>query len=195
MNRINLKEAKSEIRNEYKQKRKTIPQEQKLTMDSEICKRFLTLSSYRFADTVLLYSPLKYEIDTRIIAEDALAKGKKVAFPRCVENNEMVYHYIENLDQLESGMYGIQEPNKDLPLYESGSGHTICVLPAICYDKRGYRLGYGKGYYDRFLSKFKGVKAGLVYSDFIIDEIPNGKFDLPSDIVVTEKRVISFAKN
>ena len=195
MNRINIKEAKTKIRNEYKQKRLSIPLEQKNKMDEEICKRFLSLSSYRYSDTVLLYSPLKGEINTDIILNDALSKGKKVAFPRCIENNEMVYHYITSKEQLTSGKYGISEPLEDLPLYDNEIGHSICILPAICYDKRGYRLGYGKGYYDRFLSNFKGVKVGLIYNDFIIDEIPSGKFDLPSDIVITEKRVILFAKN
>lgn len=195
MNRINIKEVKATIRNEYKEKRKNILPEKKEAMDREICKRFLTLSSYRFADVVLLYSPLKNEIDTYMIAQDALSKGKKIAFPRCIEENEMVYHYVDSLDLLSPGKYGIMEPTPNLPLYEGEQGHTICILPAIVYDKKGYRLGYGKGYYDRFLSSFRGVKAGLVYNDFIIDEIPKGRFDLPSDIVVTEKRVISFAKN
>ena len=196
MNRVNIKELKSQIRTEYKEKRKSISAEEKQKRDQEICKRFLALSSYRYADTILLYSPLKNEIDTYAIAKDAFAKGKKVAYPRCIEGNEMVYHYVTNENCLSSGKYGIMEPNEELPLYvPQNLGHTICVLPAIVYDKEGYRLGYGKGYYDRFLSAFKGTKAGLIYSDFIIDNIPHGKFDLASDFVVTEKGVISFAKN
>ena len=195
MDRINIKEVKEGIRSEYKEKRKQIDPAKKAVMDEMICKRFLSLSSYRFADTVLLYAPLKYEIDTYPIAIDALSKGKKVAFPRCIEGNEMVYHYVSSLDQLASGKYSIMEPTTDLPLYTQGEDHCVCVLPAIVYDKRGYRLGYGKGYYDRFLSKFTGVKAGLIYNDFLVNEIPNGRFDLPSDIVITEKRVITFAKN
>ena len=195
MSYINIKEAKSVIRNEYKERRKTIPQSDKERMDESICKRFISLNSYRLCDAILLYSPLKYEINTLPIALDALAKGKRVAFPRCVENNEMVYHYIKSTDELLPGKYGILEPKDDLPLFERSAGPCLCVLPAIVYDKKGYRLGYGKGYYDRFLSSFKGVKAGLVYSDYIIDEIPKGKSDLPSDLVVTEKSVISFAKN
>ncbi len=196
MNRVNIKDLKTEIRNIYKEKRKTISPEERKTMDSAICKRFLSLSSYRFADTILLYSPLKYEIDTLEIAKDALSKGKKVAYPRCIEDNKMVYHYISSLNELSSGMYGIKEPRIDLPTFSpSDTEHVICVLPAIVYDKKGYRLGYGKGYYDRFLSEFKGAKAGLIYSEYILDNLPHGKFDLKSDFVITEKGVISFAKN
>lgn len=196
MNKVNIKELKTEIRNTYKEKRKTISLEDRKLMDSAICKKFLSLSSYRFADTVLLYSPLKYEIDTLTIATDALSKGKKVAFPRCIEDNQMVYHYISSLDDLSPGMYGIREPNDTLPIFTpAAADRVICVLPAIVYDKSGYRLGYGKGYYDRFLSDFKGTKAGLIYSDYILENIPHGRFDLRSDFVITEKGVISFAKN
>ncbi len=196
MNKVNIKELKNEIRNIYKEKRKSISLEKRNIMDSAICKKLLSLSSYRFADTILLYSPLKYEIDTFEIATDALAKGKKVAYPKCIEDNRMVYHYITSLDDLTPGMYGIKEPKDNLPLFSpSDAERTLCILPAIVYDKEGYRLGYGKGYYDRFLSAFKGTKAGLIYSEYILDSIPHGKFDLQSDFVITEKGVISFAKN
>lgn len=196
MNRVNIKELKNDIRNTYKEKRKSISLEERKIMDSAIAKKFLSLSSYRFADTILLYSPLKYEIDTLEIAKNALSKDKKVAFPRCIEDNRMVYHYISSLDDLTPGMYGIKEPKADLPIFApSDAEHVICVLPAIVYDEMGYRLGYGKGYYDRFLSGFRGAKAGLIYSEYILENIPHGKFDLKSDFVITEKGVISFAKN
>ncbi len=196
MNKVNIKELKNQIRNTYKEKRKNIPLEEKHKRDNAICNRFLSLSSYRFADTILLYSPLKYEIDTSKIAIDAFSKGKKVAYPRCIEGNEMVYHYVTSFSDLSSGMYGINEPKEALPIFApSPAEHVICVLPAILYDKNGYRLGYGKGYYDRFLASFKGTKAGLIYSDFIVNEIPCGRFDLKSDVVITEKGVMSFAKN
>ena len=107
----------------------------------------------------------------------------------------MVYHYIKSQADFASGKYNINEPLPELPVFTGDNCHAICVLPAIIYDKRGYRLGYGKGYYDRFLSKFKGIKAGLIYSDFVVENIPNGRFDLKSDIIITEKGVISFAKN
>ena len=196
INKYNIKEEKNRIRSLYKEKRAAISAEEKQRRDAAICKRFLSLSSYRFADTILLYSPLKNEIDTLPIALDALEKGKKIAYPRCIEGNEMVYHYITSPNQLASGKYGIFEPSPELPLFSpSDEGIALCVLPAIVYDKRGFRLGYGKGYYDRFLSSFKGTKAGLIYSDFIVDKIPVGRFDLCSDVIITEKGVISFAKN
>lgn len=195
MKHINIKEEKNKIRNEHKKKRKSIPLDVRKQNDALICKKFLSLNSYRYADTILLYSPLADEIDTSEIMKDAFSKGKTVAYPRCVEGNEMVYHIISSKEQLVSGKYGIREPMEDLPVYQNNGDNAICILPAIAYDKKGYRIGYGKGYYDRFLSKFKGIKAGLIYSDFVIDEIPKGKFDLRSDLIITEKGVVTFAKN
>ena len=72
---------------------------------------------------------------------------------------------------------------------------SVCIVPALVYDKQGFRLGYGKGYYDRFLSGFHGVTAGLIYSDFVVKSLPRGRFDKASDIAITEKGVITFAKN
>ncbi len=195
MNTVNIKEQKTLLRNKYREKRKQLSDGEKKARDEAICKKFISLNSYRYCDTILLYSPLKYEIDTTLIAEDALSKGKKVCYPRCIEDNKMVYHYISSKADFILGKYNIIEPLSHLPVYSGENCHPICVLPAIIYDKRGYRLGYGKGYYDRFLSNFKGIKAGLIYSDFVVENIPNGKFDLRSDIIVTEKGVISFAKN
>ena len=195
MNKHNIKEIKSHIRDEYKAKRKEITENMRKELDYQVCRRFLALNSYRYADTVLLYSPLKYEIDTSYILKDVLAKGKRVAYPRCIDGNRMVFHLITSEDQLISGMYNIKEPKEDLPIYENGKDNSICIMPGIVFDKRGYRLGYGKGYYDRFLSNFKGIKAGFVYSDFMIEQLPNGRFDLKADIIITERGVITFAEN
>lgn len=191
-----LKEKKNELRLIYKEKRKAVSPEEKLRRDGEICKRFISLCSYRFSDTVLMYSPLKYEIDVTGICIDALSKGKKVAFPRCLDAYNMTYHYITSLSQLESGSYGIKEPPEYLPVYDKNDGaNAVCLIPALLCDRQGYRLGYGKGYYDRFLSSFKGVRVGIIYNDFITDSLPRGKYDLKSDLLVTEKGVISVAKN
>ena len=195
MSSYNVKEEKNRLRETYKNLRKELSDEERRSRSEAICRYFLALNSYRYADTILLYAPLKYEIDNQIILEDALKKGKKIAYPRCIEDNKMVYHYITSKEQLLSGKYGIMEPSSDLPVYNNENDHPICILPALVYDKKGYRLGYGKGYYDRFLSGFRGIKVGLVYSDFIIDTVPKGRFDLPSDLIITEKGVISFAKN
>ncbi len=186
-----IRRRKNEIREKYKPLRALIPADVKKQMDEKICKTFLSLATYRYASILLLYAPKSDEVDVMPIALQALRDGKMVAFPRCIpESHDMEYHFITSLDQLERGSYGLLEPTPELPKYDiEMTQPTACVIPALVYDKKGYRLGYGKGYYDRYLGKFHGSKVGMVYSDFIIDSIPRGRFDLSVDFIVSEKGI------
>lgn len=187
------REQKNEIRSKYAAMRNSIPYSAKADYDDKICKRFLSLASYRFSEVLLLYSPIRSEVNILPIAEDALRKGKRIAFPLCdVNTNTMTYHYVTDLSQLKEGYYGIKEPPKEFEKYDpkdSEKINTICFVPAIVYDKAGYRIGYGKGYYDRFLPGFYGSKIGIIYNDFILPRIPRGRYDLHVDVLVTEKGV------
>lgn len=187
-----LKEQKNELRAKYKALRRALPPEIKSNYDSMICKKFLELASYRYSETILVYAHLKDEIDITEIVTDALNKGKKVAFPRCGYNNTMTFHFVEDLYELKPGKMNILEPDENAPIYEaknSASEPAVCFVPALVYDKEGFRLGYGGGYYDRYLNSFKGSKIGLIYSDFIVDNVPRGKYDLAVDVLITEKGV------
>ena len=189
---MEIKSEKNRLRAEYKIKREKMLPEEKALFDSKICERFISLASFRFADTLLMYHPLKGEVNVNPIAEEALKLGKKVAYPKCnTLTSDMDFYFIESLNELESGAYGIYEPSKNNPKYDikDRNAHTgtIRLIPALLYDKSGYRIGYGKGFYDRYLAHFKGTKAGIVYSDFIIDELPRGRFDLAVDYILSER--------
>lgn len=190
-----IRKRKNDIREKYKALRAAIPPETKALMDEKICNAFCSLATYRYASVLLMYSPKGSEVDVMPIARKALADGKKVAFPRCIPGtHDMEYHYVESLDVLTPGAYGLLEPPSNLPIYDRNSiAPTACIIPALVYDRKGYRLGYGKGYYDRYLGSYVGSKVGMIYSDYIIDELPRGRFDLCADFMVTEKglRVVS----
>lgn len=191
---IEIREEKNAVRKKYKTIRADIPAEKKAALDESIRTRFLSLASFRFAETILFYAPLDAEIDIMPCAEAALALGKKVAFPRChVETNTMTYHFVTDLSQLSVDSFGIREPDPSLPTFDPKKNKKgcICVVPALVYDKQGYRLGYGRGYYDRFLSDFNGTTIGPIYRSFIIDRVPRGRFDAHVDVLITEKGVIS----
>ncbi len=194
-----LRERKNRIRDEYRALRSSIEPSVKKDYDARICQRFMSLASYRFADVLFLYSPLKTEIDVLPIAEDALKRGKIVTFPRCNEDeNTMTYYVVTDLSQLERGAFGIMEPNANLPVFNpevhEGS-NMICFVPALVFDKSGYRLGYGKGYYDRYLCDFHGAKVGVQYHSCVVDSLPRGRFDTAVDFLVTEKGVITINAN
>lgn len=192
-----IKKEKDEIRKKYVALRNSIDPKVKACRDAKICKFATALAGYRYADCVLMYAPTGSEPDVMAIAKDALEKGKKVAFPRCnTERRTMKYHFITSLDELVPDSYGIREPSGDLPIYDPKSRDgAICFVPALVYDRRGYRLGYGKGFYDRYLSAFKGNTVGIVYSDFIIPRVPIGRFDVMLKILLTEKGVTVTGEN
>ncbi len=192
-----IRKQKNDIREKYKALRMAISPEKKTEMDERICNTFVGLATYRYASVLLMYSPKSDEVNILPIAERALADGKKIAFPRCIpETHDMQYHYITSLDQLKKGTYGLLEPTPDLPVYDRGStAPSACIVPALVYDKHGYRLGYGKGYYDRYLGSYIGSKVGMIYSDYIIDALPRGRFDLSVDFIVTEKGLRVVEKN
>lgn len=187
-----IKKQKDDIREEYKEIRRQMSTEEKARRDAAICKAAENLVSFRYAEYVLLYAATSDEIDVSAIAETAFAKGKKVLFPRCdKKTHTMKYHEVKSLDELKTDSYGICEPPEENPVYDvkNDVGGAVCFVPGLVYDKAGYRLGYGKGFYDRYLSAFSGCTIGVVYSDYILNEVPRGRFDVSVDILLTEKGV------
>ena len=141
------------------------------------------------APTVLFFCPLSTEPDIIPVAKKLLAIGKRIAFPISLTTTyELEFKYVERLEDLVLGAYGIKEPPKDA-LSVTDFSDALCLVPALAFDKRGFRLGYGKGYYDRFLRASKVKSAGVVYSEFITDRLSVDKHDMSVDIIFTEKGV------
>ncbi len=187
-----IKKQKDDMRDEYKQRRLEMSMEERQARDEAICRAAESLVSFRYAEFVLMYAATQGEIDVTPIAEEALRRGKTVLFPRCdKKTHTMQYHSVKSLDELVVDSYGILEPPAENPVYdvENQKGSAVCLVPGLVYDKAGYRLGYGKGFYDRYLSAFSGCTIGVVYSDYILNEVPRGRFDVSVDILLTEKGV------
>ena len=189
-----LREHKKRLRDEYLTRRQALEPRIKRVMDEKICSILTSLAAYRYADTLLVYYPMPDEIDIKPFIEHAWADGKSIAFPRCRrESRSMTFHIVSSFDELsEDGMFGIPEPMSDLPVYDPENNRlqqSACIIPAVIYDRSGYRIGYGKGYYDRYLPSFSGSRIGVCYSGFITDKVPRGKYDLAVNVLVTEKGV------
>jgi 5-formyltetrahydrofolate cyclo-ligase len=187
-----LKKEKDAIRRACADVRDSISKEDHLTYDTKIINTASAMVSFRHADIVLLYAPIKSEIDVMPIVEIALGRGKRVAFPKCnIEERTMKFHFIESLDDLEIGAYGIREPKESLPVYdpEHSTGVAICFVPGLAFDVYGYRLGYGKGYYDKFMNVFRGSTIGVAYTSQILPSLPRGRFDKHCDVLITEKGI------
>ena len=188
-----MRKHKIEIRKKYLARREQVPPDVRAGRDARICKNILSSAAYRFSDVLLLYYPTRGEIDILPVAHAATAAGKRIAYPRCnKEDHSMTFHFIESEKDLENGTFGLQEPRAELPAFcpeKKEDANVLCLVPAVVYDKRGYRIGYGGGYYDRFFSKFRPTSLGIVYEDFVLDSVPHGRFDLTVDVVMTERGV------
>lgn len=188
-----VKEKKIAVRQELFEKRRQLESSLKQEMDKRICNYIISLATYRYSDAVLFYYPLKGEVDVTYALEKAWSDKKTVLLPRCrkEKNGIMDFYVVSGVQDLEAGAFGVMEPKESCTLFpkENLKDSALCIMPALTFDKKGYRLGYGKGYYDRYLQKFRGVKIGVVYSDFVYEKVPHGYFDVKADIIITEKGV------
>lgn len=188
MNTVRI--MKNSLRDEYKARRAELSSEKKASLDEKICRAFLSLASYRFSDVILAYFPTSEEIDIRPLLEDALAKGKRVALPRTAPDSRMDFYFVHSLEELTPGQFGLWEPSPQAGRYQPDGTPALMIIPALAYDTFGYRLGYGRGYYDRYINGFEGTRAGLCYTSFLSREsLPRGRFDIAVDFIVTEKGV------
>lgn len=183
-----IRPIKAGMREHYKALRRALSPQQKAAMDAAITKKVISLWQYKKQDLLLTYVSTPIEVDTTAIIRQALTDGKQVAVPRCVPHTRLMEFYrIESLEELEPGTFGVLEPRPDPKRLLTDAGKGLCLVPALCYDWKGFRLGYGKGYYDRFLAGFGGHMVGICYSSCIRRTLPHGRYDRPVELLVTER--------
>lgn len=181
---------KKELRSLMKFRRKNITD--KIQRDCSITQNLLALDKYKDAKTVLCYMSLDDEIGTDEIVSTSLKNGKRVAVPFCVDNDgNMDFYYINSLDDLSVQSFGVREPIIEKCEKVTAFENTIIILPGLCFDKTGNRLGYGKGYYDRFLQIHPLISVGLCYNSLIVKNVPTDEYDKKVDIIVFENGVIN----
>lgn len=186
----NIKELKIGLRTKFRTLREEIPAAKKRVWDSSIRHNLFRLREYQCNDTVFLYVSKEIEVNTYPVIRDALAHGKRVAVPRCVPDTYLMeFYYITGEHDLASGTFGVMEPIPSQCELVRDLRHGLCVVPGFSFDAKGYRLGYGKGYYDRFLSNFGGSTAGICYANCIQWNLPHGYYDRPVDVLVTENYI------
>lgn len=184
----NLKDRKDILRAKYRKLRLMCPSGIKKELDELLAEVFLNLNEYKNCNTLFSFVSSQIEVDTLKIIEIALKDGKKLAVPRCIDKaGQMDFYYITSLDSLEKGAYSIMEPSPEKCEKVMDLSDGVCIVPGLCFDLYGYRLGFGKGYYDRFLQNFGGITVGLCYSRCVEHKLPTSAFDIPVDILITEK--------
>ncbi len=184
------------LRSQFRSYRENLDKNKKELMDEKILKKITILNAYKSANIVFTYVSKDIEVDTYKLIKKCWQDGKKVAAPKCrPETKSMDFYIINSFDDLEKSTFGLLEPIplkcKKVTVFSQG----LCIVPGFCFDRQGFRLGYGYGYYDRFLQNFKGTILGICYSDSITYKLPHGKFDKPVDILLTDKYIKEIKTN
>lgn len=186
---ITVNEQKKQLRKAMLQKRKELSESETAVKNFAITEKLLSLAKVQSAELILPFVSAKGEVSTREFIARCFDAGKTVAVPRCIDGSNMEFCVIHTFDDLEKGMYGIDEPKEYCEVIKAENAeNSVLIVPALCFDTKGYRLGYGKGYYDRFISRYSGFTVGVCYSEFITDDIPIDEYDRCVDIVITEKQ-------
>lgn len=182
-----LRNEKKALREEMRSKRRFLEIEEIAEYSAEICEK--SLEYVKDAKAVCIFLPAFKEPDTFGIIEELWSRGIKVAVPISdTDTFEITLSYIENRESLERGAYGIYEPTVIHEVDENDI--DVIFVPGLAFDRNGGRMGFGKGYYDKFLARSRGIKIGLCYDFQLFDAIPTEKHDVPMDYIITEKEIL-----
>lgn len=181
--------SKKDIRTEVKRRRREAAPE-KIREDSDnICDRFLNLPEYQASQNIFAYMDCKNEVQTGKVIEQCWKDGKTVAVPK-VFGQIMKYYAITSYEDLEEGYFGIREPKHEV-LSEISGEEGLMILPGVAFDEKRHRVGYGGGFYDRYLEAYPDLKKIAFAFEFqVFDQVPFEEFDRQPEKIITEKRII-----
>ena len=189
-----IKLEKKKIRKEIQIYFKNMLPSDFILKSEQVLEKLEKLSVWKDAETVLIFLSLSDEIKTDNIINKALSSGKKTAVPRIKDNN-LVFHIIESLDaEFITHHLGMDEPDETFAMINTETlrkENTLILVPGLAYDKNCFRLGRGKGFYDRFLSSLdKDIpKIGIGYDFQIVESVPVEDHDFPLDFIITETSI------
>ena len=186
---------KSSLRSNYLSARRSLPERTRYESDSSIASALMAFPLFASARLVLTYVSRAEEVGTHALIERLLASGRRVAVPRTdLASGTMTFHEISSLDELAPRTMGILEPPQDAPALADPAQlvGSVCLVPGLVFDGAGHRIGYGGGFYDRFLAFYPGDKIGLARITMLSSNpLPTGGHDVPVDFIATEGSVWS----
>lgn len=189
--------GKQKVRSKYLSYRDSLTKSERLEKSRRIWSNLKQLNSYKEAEILLVYMDYRSEVMTTGLVEEVLKNKEKKVYAPLVEGMDIAFYEIHALEELESGYQGIREPKADeqriFTKKQAKEKKCFLFVPGAVFDKELARMGYGKGFYDRFLHKYKEVamtKAGLAFECQLAKEVPIENHDIRMDVIVTEKQVI-----
>lgn len=181
------------IRSSIRKLRDSMPEDERSVKSQRITDSVTGTPEYKAARDVLIYVSTGSEADTTELIKKCFEDKKNVYVPK-VYGKEMRFISIGSLDELTPGYYGIMEPVSDEPVWEKGSRDTyndsLCIMPGLAFDRKFNRIGYGGGFYDKFLEKAQVYKMAVCYDCQIVECIDAQDTDIKPDMIVTDMEVI-----
>ena len=187
-----IAEEKKNLRRQVREELSALTADELRESDDALFARFLALPQVEAAQTVFTFWGMPgREPETERLIETLLARGKTVGLPRMLPERGMEVRAYDPVRPLATAVFGIREPGEDCPLIPKEKIDLVLV-PALCYDRAGYRLGFGGGYYDRWLADFSGVRIGLCRRTVLRERVPAESHDSRVDLLLTEEDCLSF---
>ena len=182
---------KKQLRRRVREQLSALSQEELRLSDAALFARFLALPQVEAAKTIFAFWGIPgREPDTSRLIGELVKRGKTVGLPRMLPEHRMEVRRFEADRPLVKASFGISEPGEDCPLLDR-EDIGLVLVPAVCYDRRGFRLGFGGGYYDRWLEHFSGVTVGLCRGAVLRETVPVEAHDAKVDILLTEEESLS----
>lgn len=180
-----MSELKKALRAEILSQRRDMEESVRKEYDERIYNNLVKLDPVKKCGSFLVYASSPIEVDTRRFITAMLAEGKTVAVPKCV-GKSMRFLEISSLSELVKSRFGVDEPadGREITAFDG----TVCIVPALRFDRNGYRLGWGGGFYDRFLASYDGFSVGICYEQCCGD-VPRNEYDLNVNTVITENGI------
>ena len=173
---------KSELRRQIRAQKRAMTEEQIVAASQRLGELFLASDAYKQANTIYGYLPYNQEVRTVPMLQQALLDGKKVAVPKCY-GDEMRFIYLDDLSKVEKGYCGIPEPIADEPIADDQT--ALVLMPGLAFDPEGHRMGYGGGFYDKFLEREPNHPTLALCYDFqMLDHLETEAHDIPVDTVL-----------
>lgn len=180
-------EAKKAFRAQVRREIAAIPPEECRISDRALFHRFLSLPQVEKADTLFLFWGIPgREPETEYLVRELTRQGKRVGLPRMLPGRQMEVRQFDPRIPMKQAAFGIWEPSEEALLLPK-EDMDLALVPAVCYDRRGYRLGFGGGYYDRWLEDFAGRTVGLCRGSLLQEQVPIEEHDARVDVVLTEQ--------
>ncbi|MDY6065884.1 MAG: 5-formyltetrahydrofolate cyclo-ligase [Finegoldia sp.] len=182
---------KKSIRKQMQEKRDNIANKE--AVDKDLLEKLRGLDEFKNSNNFFIFVSCKSEFDTHDLIRDLIEDGKKVYVPFVVGEGQMIYTEVKSFDDLEPGSYGILEPKEPL---KSTDNLDFILVPGLAFDKNGYRIGYGGGFYDRFLDSLdeNAHRVSVAYDFQIFDDLDPDSYDQPVEKIITPSRVLEIKK-